>query len=260
MINLKPNEARVLGVLVEKAYTTPGQYPMTLNAIVNGSNQKSNRDPVTNLDEDDVQDALDSLRAKQIVREVYTSGSRVAKYRQLAKEAFDVDPQSLAVLAELLLRGPQTLGELRGRARRMQAMDSTEVTREALTRLMDREEPYVRVIPAAPGSRAERYLQLLCPDLHQVHNVGGLATSPQPPAHVGGGVMAVEPVADAGVAGSSSATGGTTTSHAPSPSGGGDTAELRDRLMLAEREIERLKRAVRRIADTLGEDDPLGGE
>jgi len=174
MIELNPNECRVLGVLIEKAQTTPQQYPMTLNGLVSGCNQKNNRNPVTDLDEDAVFDALDGLRARGLSRQVELSGSRVAKYRHVAREALDVDTNQLVVLAELLLRGPQTLGELRGRASRMHTIESVDAVQNILQSLKDREEPLVKRLPPAPGSRAERYQQLLCPDLHPVE-VGSAA-------------------------------------------------------------------------------------
>lgn len=169
MIELTPDESRVLGVLIEKAFTTPDQYPLSLNAVVNGANQKNNRDPILTMEENPVFEALESLRGKGLVVRVDTAGSRVNKYRQLAGEALHLRAGEVALLAELLLRGPQTLGELRGRASRMQAMDSLEVTKGLLNALATRDEPLVRELPAAPGSRAERYVQLLCAELHPLN-------------------------------------------------------------------------------------------
>jgi len=166
MIQLTANESRVLGVLVEKAHTTPQQYPLTLNALVNGCNQKSSRNPVMNLDEDDVMEAIDGLRSKQLVREAMLSGSRVAKYKHNAREALAIETPELAVLTELLLRGPQTVGELRGRASRMHELKSLEDVQEVLRGLKGREEPLVKELPPEPGSRARRYAQLLCPELN----------------------------------------------------------------------------------------------
>jgi uncharacterized protein YceH (UPF0502 family) len=166
MIQLNAHESRILGVLVEKALTTPAQYPLTLNAIVNGCNQKSNRDPVMNMTDDHVFDALDTLRQKGLAREVMMSGSRVEKYRHVAKEVLETDTAGLVLLMELLLRGPQTVGELRSRASRMHPLESTEAVAEALRHLRQRDEPLVRELAPAPGSRAKRYAQLLSPDLH----------------------------------------------------------------------------------------------
>lgn len=173
MLPLEPNECRVLGVLVEKATTTPSQYPMTLNALVAGSNQRSNRDPVLQLDEDAVYGALDGLRRKGLSREVMLSGSRVQKFRHVATEALDVPKSALVLLTELLLRGPQTSGELRGRASRMHPLESTDVVESVLAALMERDPPLVRTLPPAAGGRAKRYAQLLCPDLHPLDAPAG---------------------------------------------------------------------------------------
>jgi uncharacterized protein YceH (UPF0502 family) len=172
MIELTPDEARTLGVLIEKAFTTPDQYPLTLNAVVNGSNQKNNRDPVTSLDDGRAFDALEGLREKRLVVRADMAGSRVNKFRHQAGEALHARPGEVAILAELLLRGPQTLGELRGRASRMQPLESIEAVKNMLAALMAREEPLVRELPPAPGSRAERYAQLLCPQIPTVESAG----------------------------------------------------------------------------------------
>jgi uncharacterized protein len=173
MIQLSPDEARVLGVLIEKAMTTPEQYPLSLNAIVSGCNQKSNRDPVVSFDDDQAREAVERLREKGLAVRVDQAGGRVSKYRHQAGETLRARGAELAILAELLLRGPQTVGELRGRASRMQPLESIDSVKGMLTSLMEREEPLVRQIAPAPGSRAERYMQLLCPELHPVQTGGG---------------------------------------------------------------------------------------
>lgn len=165
---LLPDECRVLGVLIEKQMTTPDQYPLTLNAIVNGSNQKNNRYPVLEMNDDQAFAALDGLRAKGLVVVVEQSGARVAKYKHLAAEKLDCRPAELALLAELLLRGPQTAGELRSRASRMQAFESLPSTEGFLRSLMERPEPLVRRLPPTPGTRAEKYAQLVGPDAHPI--------------------------------------------------------------------------------------------
>src|ERR1700726_4571649 len=119
MLHLTPDESRVLGVLIEKATTTPDQYPLSLNAVVNGANQKNNRDPVMIIEEGRAFEALESLRTKGLVVRSDMAGSRVKKSRQQASEVLHARPAEIALMAELLLRGPQTLGELRGRASRM---------------------------------------------------------------------------------------------------------------------------------------------
>jgi len=179
---LTADECRVLGVLIEKAQTTPGQYPLSLNALVNGANQRSNRLPVTNLNESAVLVAVDGLRAKGMVREVMLSSSRVTKYRHVAREALEVSTSELVVLAELLLRGPQTVGELRGRASRMHSLESIEIVSNLLGKLMERQEPLVQRLAPTPGTRSEKFAQLLCPDLHPEDAAAdqpGVAAAPQ---------------------------------------------------------------------------------
>lgn len=166
MLALKPDECRVLGVLVEKALTTPQQYPLTLNALTLGCNQKNNRFPVTNWDDDRVLDAVDSLRAKGLVREAMLSGSRVAKYRHLAREVLEVDTSQLVTLTELLLRGPQSVGDIRQHASRMHPLASLEETQGILDGLISRGMVQEHAPP--PGSRAKLYAQLLCPTLHKI--------------------------------------------------------------------------------------------
>jgi uncharacterized protein YceH (UPF0502 family) len=180
MSRLLPDECRVLGTLIEKAMTTPGQYPLSLNSLVTGVNQKNNRDPVVEIDEDDAMRAIDGLRSKGFARDVSFTGSRVEKFRHTAGEALDARPPELALLAELLLRGPQTVGELRGRASRMQAFDSLEAVENVLQALAARTEPQfplVRELPPVPGSRAPRWMQLLCEDLHPI-TAGASAPTP----------------------------------------------------------------------------------
>jgi uncharacterized protein YceH (UPF0502 family) len=165
---LRPDECRALGTLIEKAMTVPGQYPLSLNSLVTGINQKSNREPVVEIDEDRALRAIDGLRAKNLARDVTFTGSRVEKYRHTAGESLEARAPELAILAELLLRGPQTVGELRGRASRMHPFDSLEAVEGVLTGLATRPTPLVREHPPLPGSRANRWSQLLCPGLHQI--------------------------------------------------------------------------------------------
>jgi uncharacterized protein YceH (UPF0502 family) len=129
-------ERRLLGVLVEKAKTTPDAYPLSLNALVTGCNQKSNRDPVLDLDEEDVENALGGLQKRQYVQKIV--GGRVERWRHVLYETLHVNKLELAILAELLLRGAQTEGELRGRASRMEPIDDVESLRPVLRSLADR--------------------------------------------------------------------------------------------------------------------------
>jgi uncharacterized protein YceH (UPF0502 family) len=135
---LSANERRVLGVLVEKAKTTPDVYPMTINAMVTGCNQKSNREPVLNLSDLDVEDALTSAQKKGLVIKIVTAGGRAERWKHNLYEAWKADKVELAILAELLLRGPQTEGELRGRASRMEPIADLDALRALLRPLVER--------------------------------------------------------------------------------------------------------------------------
>lgn len=168
MLTLKPDECRVLGVLIEKALTTPQQYPLTLNALTTGCNQKNNRFPVVDWDEDRVLNAVDSLRIKGLVREALLTGSRVAKYRHLAREVLEVDTAQLVLLAELWLRGPQSVGDLRQHASRMHAFESLEQTQSILDGMIARQPALVKEYPPPAGSRAKLYAQLYCETLHRI--------------------------------------------------------------------------------------------
>jgi len=163
-IHLDAIEARMFGVLIEKALTTPDQYPLSINAALNAANQKTNRDPVLALEEHEVAAGLVGLERKYMARKVFPGNSRVEKYVHNGKDALNLDSPALAIIAELLLRGPQTLGELRGRAGRMIPLESLEAVTSIIATLTER--GYVQRLDPAPGSRAERYVQLLSPDLH----------------------------------------------------------------------------------------------
>lgn len=181
---LTPDECRVLGVLVEKELTTPGQYPLSLNSIITGCNQKSNREPAVEIDEDRSVAAVEGLREKKLVIFAETLGSRVMKYKHNAAEVLGVGVRELVMLTEMLLRGPQTVGELRTRASRMHPLESLDVVQNTLQYMLEKPEPLVRRIPPAPGSRAERFGQLLCPDLHPIDGGGasGIAGTSEPAA------------------------------------------------------------------------------
>lgn len=157
-------EARVLGALLEKEITTPDYYPLSLNSLVNACNQKSNRDPVMNLDEVSVRDALRTLQDNSLARSVSAVDSRVTKYEHRLQEAFNFDRREAAIFCELLLRGPQTPGELRTRAERMHPFDDLSEAQTALQRLMNREPPLVKVLAKQPGTKESRYIHLLSGD------------------------------------------------------------------------------------------------
>jgi hypothetical protein len=223
MVQLTSDECRVLGVLVEKAHTVASQYPMSLNSIVVGCNQKSNRHPVMAIDEDRVVRALEGLRDKHLVLFADTAGSRVMKYRHNGREALDVATNELVVLTELLLRGPQTAGEIRTRASRMHPLGTLDEVQNLLKFMMDRQPPLVRRVPPAPGGRVERYAQLLCPHLHRLD----------------------EPVGE-----------DASDDSAPSARGGGSSG-LISRVEMLEGDVMRLRRVIEQLANSLGETDIL---
>lgn len=152
-------EVRVLGCLIEKELATPEYYPLTVNALTNACNQKSNRDPVMTLEEADVVRALDSLRFRQLAI-TSAEGGRAAKYRHILAEKLRLSPAELALLAELLLRGPQTVGELRTRAERMHPFPDLAGVEEALEELMARNPPLVTRLPRQPGRKEQRHAHL----------------------------------------------------------------------------------------------------
>jgi uncharacterized protein YceH (UPF0502 family) len=164
-ILLNDVETRVLGALVEKGITTPDYYPLSLNALVNACNQKSNRHPVMNLDEEAVREALASLNEKGLAGAASGADSRVTKYEHRLQEAFNFSRPEIAVLCVLLLRGPQTPGELRGRAERLHRFDDLDAVLSALQHLMKREPPLARVLPRQPGTKEARYAHLLSGDV-----------------------------------------------------------------------------------------------
>jgi len=167
MTKLDEVEVRVLGALLEKERTTPEYYPLSLNALINACNQKSNREPVMALDESAVRDALDSLTEKNLVGHASSADSRVPKYTHHLQEVFNFDRRESAVLCVLLLRGPQTPGELRGRTERMYRFDDLSVVESALHRLMEREPPLAMKLARQPGTKESRYAHLLAGELEE---------------------------------------------------------------------------------------------
>jgi uncharacterized protein len=160
-------EARVLGSLVEKQLTTPEYYPLTLNALTAACNQKSNRDPVMSLDESTILAAIDTLRDKNLVYLFYGSGSRTVKYKHMLPNVYELEPPAVALMALLLLRGPQTVGELRGRADRLHQFSSLQEVQDTLDELANRGEPLVVRLERQAGQKEARYAHLLSgePDL-----------------------------------------------------------------------------------------------
>ena len=218
-VRLEPYEARVLGVLVEKALTTPEQYPLTLNALVSGANQKVNRDPLLALSDDEVNEALDGLIDKELARKVFPGNSRVDKFCHTGTSTLKVEIAQLALLAELMMRGPQTPAELRTRAGRMVPIESLERLAELIEPL-ERRGLIERIAPGR-GFRAERLAQHLCSGLHPLDGPADPVGTPHE-----------DP-------------------HAPT------RAALAERLQTLEATVTRLERQLRALSEKLGE--PLEG-
>jgi uncharacterized protein len=158
-LTLTPVEARVLGALIEKEITTPEYYPLSLNALTNACNQKSNRDPVMQLEENEIRKALNHLESQALVRSI--AESRATKFEHRLQDAFNFYRPEVAIVCELLLRGPETPGELRTRASRMHPFEDLESVHSALQRLSKREPPLVAVLPRQAGMKETRYAHLL---------------------------------------------------------------------------------------------------
>lgn len=161
-IKLTAAEARVLGCLIEKEVTTPDYYPLTMNALINAGNQRSNREPVMNLDEDDVRQALHGLEDKQLAGRARSADGRVTKYEHWLGEAFNFNRAETALICVLLLRGPQTTGELRGRTERLHDFAEISDVTAGLQKLIERDPPLVAILPRQPGARESRFAHLLC--------------------------------------------------------------------------------------------------
>lgn len=159
--HLTAAEARVLGALIEKEVTTPEYYPLSLNALVNACNQRSNREPVMNLDEDEVRQALHGLEDDRLAGRARSADGRVAKYEHWLGEVFNFSRAETALICVLLLREPQTPGELRGRTERMHRFDEIGDVTAGLQKLMEREPALVAVLPRQPGTKESRYAHLL---------------------------------------------------------------------------------------------------
>jgi uncharacterized protein YceH (UPF0502 family) len=157
-------EVRVLGSLIEKDITTPDYYPLSLNALVNACNQKNNRDPIMTLEEDSVSHALATLQEKRLAGPASGADSRVTKYEHRLQEVFNFDRREIAILCVLLLRGPQTPGELRSRTERMYRFEALDDIVSTLDRLSQRQPPLAAILPRQPGTKESRYMQLFSGD------------------------------------------------------------------------------------------------
>jgi uncharacterized protein YceH (UPF0502 family) len=178
IVDADPVELRVLGCLIEKQRTTPDAYPLSLNALRLACNQSTNRDPVVDYDEPTIRQALERLDRKRWARLASGPGSRAAKYRHLLDEALGLDAGELSLLAVLMLRGPQTAGELKQRCERLHPFDSLGVVHETLETLIGRE--LVRRLERRPGQKEERYVQLLGDDSPVQAPAEGPAAPPVP--------------------------------------------------------------------------------
>lgn len=174
---LSPHARRVLGVLIEKAKTTPDAYPLTLNGLLNGCNQKNNRDPLLQLADHEVEEAMAELKRLGYAQQVMGSG-RADKFRHVCYEAWRVDKVDLAILGELLLRGPQTEGELRGRASRMEPIDDLEILRRHLKQLAERK---LVVYLTPEGKRGT----IVTHGFHDAQELSRLASMPSMPEAAG---------------------------------------------------------------------------
>jgi uncharacterized protein YceH (UPF0502 family) len=175
-LQLTQTEVRALGALIEKDITTPDHYPLSLNALVNACNQKNNRDPIMTLDEDSVRHVLGSLQEKRLAGPAGGADSRVTKYEHRLQEVFNFDRREIAIICVLLLRGPQTPGELRGRSERMYRFETLDDVQSTIQRLSDRTPPLMRVLPRQPGTKESRYVHLFSEDTwptetHTPHNI-----------------------------------------------------------------------------------------
>jgi hypothetical protein len=164
-LRLSEIEARVLGSLVEKETATPEYYPLSLHALAAACNQKSNREPVMSLDEDTVYAALETLRSKGLMLDISGGDHRVHKYAHRLGEVFNFDRRGQVLLCVLMLRGPQTVGELRGRTERLHNFDSLAEVESTLSRLAERTPPLVKKLARRPGEKESRFAHLLSGDV-----------------------------------------------------------------------------------------------
>lgn len=189
-LRLTANEARVLGALIEKEITTPEYYPQSLNALINACNQRSNREPVMDLDEEDVRLALRGLEEDGLAGRARSADGRVTKYEHWLGEAFNFSRAETALICVLLLRGPQTPGELRGRTERLHRFDEISDVLAGLQKLMERDPALVAVLPRQPGTKEARYAHLLSGPVESITPPAGYGQAPAYVAAVSAGESA----------------------------------------------------------------------
>jgi len=230
-VELTAMEARVVGSLVEKSFLTPDVYPMTTNALASACNQKTNRDPVVDYSAVQIDAALMELRQRNLVRRVHTPGSRSTKHRQTIDEVLSLDEQELALLSVLLLRGPQTVGELRLRTERHEVgFDDLETVEATLERLASRARPIVEQLPRQPGHKENRWQHLLLDDAGAPTPTSAPADAPIPAP------QATSPAPE----------------H-PTARPGSDREELLERIDRLETRVARLQAQLHGLAESLGE-------
>ena len=178
-IELDAVETRVVGCLIEKEATTPDNYPLSMNALINACNQKTNRYPVVDFNEETVTDAVDSLRDKNIAYVFFGGSSRVAKYKHLFPKIFNLNFPEVAAMCVLMLRGPQTPGEIKSRTARLYSFADIEHVEESLKVLQERDEPLVVNLGRQPGQKESRYAHLLCGAVEVPEGVNFASASPK---------------------------------------------------------------------------------
>ncbi len=230
LAELTPPEQRVLGCLIEKRWTTPDQYPLSLNGLRLACNQSTNRDPVTAYDEGTVRDAAQRLCLYGLVRLASGQGSRAAKYRHLAEEALGLGREELAVLAVLLLRGPQTPGELKARTERIARLDSLDDVERILSTLA--EHDYARRSGRRPGQKEDRFEHLLGP---RDEAYAAVPAPPGPPGSAIRGARVMQPVA--------------ASDGSPAPAGSAANGSLADRVAALEAEVAALRASLDELLD-----------
>lgn len=245
---MTPEGGRVLGCLVEKQLTTPQQYPLTMNALQLACNQTTNREPVMAMDERAVERALQELKELRLVRFVLPShGKSVTRYRHVSDEVYGLDTARVALLAVLLLRGPQTPGELRARTGRMTRFDSLRAVQAGLEALAERPEPLIRLLPRQPGRKEDRWQQMLAAESN--HRTVVTGTEP---------TTAVE--SDRGETDSIPAAATPPDEPIPSTDGSGGRAELQHRVELLESEVQQLRDHIGQLSASLSDlRNSLGG-
>ncbi|HEY6623098.1 MAG TPA: DUF480 domain-containing protein [Acidimicrobiales bacterium] len=238
-------EARVAGSLIEKRLTTPQQYPLTLNALVLACNQTSNRDPVVNYDESVVEVALSDLKDRRLVRFVLPShGRSVVRYRQVLDEVLGVDDRQLALLAVLLLRGPQTVGELRTRTERMVAFEDLDSIQHDLELMADMSDGLVERLGRRPGQKEERWVQLLSDGQGPATVDAETPDAETPDAETAASVTELAPV---GFAGAAPGTPGSPANPPTRP-----VADLQSEVSALRSEVEALRSELAQLRSSLG--------